>query len=263
MGARKRNERERAFTLIELLVVISIIVMLMALLLPAIHKARRQAQAVVCQSRLRQWGLTFSMYVQENDGHLPPHHIYHIFWFLTQPNHREYAKLVLCPSASKPLPPGKYGPLSIGDALHAYGWLMGQLDLHGSYGYNNYLGRRLASDQPAVLGHWITSDIQQTANIPVLFDCPIQTVAPSDSDPPPPYEWGPYAHTPHMSNLCINRHNGGINLLFMDWSVRKAGLKELWTLKWSRPFDTAGPWTRGGGVEPEDWPAWMRKFKDY
>ena len=56
---------------------------------------------------------------------------------------------------------------------------------------------------------------------------------------------------------------GGINAAFLDWSVRKVGLKELWTLKWSRTFDTAGPWTKAGGVEPEDWPQWMRKFKDY
>ncbi len=52
-------------------------------------------------------------------------------------------------------------------------------------------------------------------------------------------------------------------MLFMDWSVRKVGLKELWTVKWHREFDTDGPWTRAGGVEPEDWPAWMRTFKDY
>ena len=52
-------------------------------------------------------------------------------------------------------------------------------------------------------------------------------------------------------------------MLFMDWSVRKVGLKELWTLKWSRDFDTAGPWTLAGGVKPEDWPAWMQRFKDY
>ena len=52
-------------------------------------------------------------------------------------------------------------------------------------------------------------------------------------------------------------------MLFMDWSVRKVGLKELWTLKWNRNFDTAGPWTKAGGVKPEDWPEWMRRFKDY
>ena len=66
-----------------------------------------------------------------------------------------------------------------------------------------------------------------------------------------------------MSTVCIDRHQGGINAAFLDWSVRKVGLKELWTLKWSRTFDTAGPWTKAGGVEPEDWPQWMRKFKDY
>jgi hypothetical protein len=51
--------------------------------------------------------------------------------------------------------------------------------------------------------------------------------------------------------------------VFLDWSVRKVGLKELWTLKWDREFDTAGPWTKAGGVRPGDWPEWMRRFKDY
>jgi prepilin-type processing-associated H-X9-DG protein len=61
---------------------------------------------------------------------------------------------------------------------------------------------------------------------------------------------------------CINRHNGHINVLFLDWSVRKVGLKELWILKWDSDWDTAGPWTKAGGVQPEDWPQWMRSFKD-
>ena len=51
--------------------------------------------------------------------------------------------------------------------------------------------------------------------------------------------------------------------LFLDWSVRRVGLKELWTLKWNRKFDTAGKWTQAGGVRPEDWPEWRRGFKDY
>jgi prepilin-type processing-associated H-X9-DG protein len=67
-----------------------------------------------------------------------------------------------------------------------------------------------------------------------------------------------YWHT-----ACINRHDGYVNSLFMDWSVRKVGLKELWTLKWHREYDTRNPWTKAGGVKPEDWPQWMRRFRDY
>jgi prepilin-type processing-associated H-X9-DG protein len=61
----------------------------------------------------------------------------------------------------------------------------------------------------------------------------------------------------------MNRHDGAINSLFLDWSARRVGLKELWTLRWYLTCDTAGPWTKAGGVQPEDWPKWMRGFKDY
>ena len=44
------------------------------------------------------------------------------------------------------------------------------------------------------------------------------------------------------------------NGLFLDWSVPSIGLKELWTLKWYDEFDTAGRWTKAGGVKPENWP---------
>ena len=51
--------------------------------------------------------------------------------------------------------------------------------------------------------------------------------------------------------------------LFLDYSIRRVELKELWMLKWSKQSNTAGPWTKAGGVRPEDWPPWMRGFKDY
>ena len=66
-----------------------------------------------------------------------------------------------------------------------------------------------------------------------------------------------------MQHFCIDRHDGFVNLLFMDWSARDVGLKELWTLKWHRAYVTNGPWTRAGGARPEDWPVWMRSYKDY
>ena len=68
---------------------------------------------------------------------------------------------------------------------------------------------------------------------------------------------------PDMKFFCINRHSGGVNSLFFDWSVRKVGLKELWTLTWHPLLGTTDKWTKAGGVKPEDWPQWMRRFHDY
>ena len=67
---RKRSAKD-GFTLVELLVVISIIAMLVAILLPALNKARKQAQRVSCMSNVRQVGLACFTYAAENDGHFP------------------------------------------------------------------------------------------------------------------------------------------------------------------------------------------------
>ncbi|UCG56262.1 MAG: prepilin-type N-terminal cleavage/methylation domain-containing protein, partial [Phycisphaerales bacterium] len=63
--------KRAAFTLIELLVVIAVIALLMAILLPCLQRAMRQAKAVVCQSNLKQMGTIWATYASENDGLLP------------------------------------------------------------------------------------------------------------------------------------------------------------------------------------------------
>lgn len=64
--------RTFGFTLIELLVVISIIALLIAMLLPAIKRAKESARMVECASMVRQLGLAFHMYSSDFDGWLPP-----------------------------------------------------------------------------------------------------------------------------------------------------------------------------------------------
>jgi len=62
--------KSRGFTLIELLVVIAIIAILMAILMPALHRAREQGQRAVCLSTLKQLTLVWLMYADENDDKL-------------------------------------------------------------------------------------------------------------------------------------------------------------------------------------------------
>lgn len=61
---------KRAFTLIELLVVIAVIAILMAILMPALNRAREGGKRAVCMSNLKQLALCWNMYADENDDKL-------------------------------------------------------------------------------------------------------------------------------------------------------------------------------------------------
>src|SRR5688500_1349140 len=71
MSVRSDRSRKQGFTLVELLVVIGIIAVLVAMLMPALTKARRSAQQVACMSNMRQIGLAFLTFAANNKGHLP------------------------------------------------------------------------------------------------------------------------------------------------------------------------------------------------
>jgi hypothetical protein len=111
---------------------------------------------------------------------------------------------------------------------------------------------------------WNSAYAKGANNIPLVLDCWWMYAHCRPGDPPPESDAIPRVDVSTPANyLCMNRHSGGIGVVFMDWSVRKVGLKELWTLKWHPQYNVNGRWTRAGGVRPQDWPGWMRKFRDY
>ena len=271
---RGRGRFQGAFTLIELLVVIAIIALLMSILMPALARAKKQAKAVVCQLNLKQWGLSFEMYCDDNNGYFFNGQIggnpdtavtdNGRYWRAIMKPYSKNVKMWLCPEATKPQPGGG---IPRGNRPNvAWQWE----DDVGSFGLNGWVlnpppGATDVFTRTPVSDHWRTSWVKRASNIPVFTDMWYVDAWPRETDQPPLTEKGP-GDTPNineMNRVCVNRHDGFIDGVFMDSSVRRIGLKELWTLKWHRSYNVNGPWTKAGRMSPEDWPPWMRKFKDY
>lgn len=274
------------FTLIELLVVIAIVTLLVSLLVPAVQRARKQARAVVCRAHLRQWGTTLALYVEDHEGKIPcDTELLPGLSLLrgltmderTDPNaHRRYHAvrtegIACCPMATRTTDKRAYASSSNGRLyLEVNGggtFLAWEITrpapaFRGSYGVNRNLFSPLfniGSSPVTFMRDVDTFSLKRSNSMPVIFDSgnPSSGLSSANSSPPETEPSG------IGGGVCINRHNGTINGLFLDWSVRPIGLKELWTLKWNPQFDTAGKWTKAGSIRPEDWPLWMRKFKDY
>src|SRR5215475_13508216 len=61
----------RAFSLIELLVVIAIIVILAAMLLPALNRGKMRAKQIQCVNNMREMGLAFNSFAHDHDSRFP------------------------------------------------------------------------------------------------------------------------------------------------------------------------------------------------
>lgn len=238
------------------LVVVLICVMFLLVSLGAVSgKSRARAKEIVCLSNMRPWGAIFQMHTESNDGNFIGGDNNTQYWWIRQLDDRykdwKSMKIWFCPTATIPTA-DEYGVMAPNfNSFNAWGIYYGEGNgpngAAGSYGLNGYIiGEKFAGG----------------SDVPVFVDALRFDLWPRYTDSPPVREHLPWSAN-NMARACINRHNGGVNVLFADWSSRKVGLKELWTLKWYESFYIDGPWTRRGGVQPSDWPMWMRDFRAY
>lgn len=254
---------KRGFTLIELLVVISIIAMLLAVLMPTLHRVRLQAQKVVCTSNLKQLSIGMQVYCQSNDDNT----IYNLqvgghFWFhniapyLGAKGYKRAAEdtekdeanpflergmgVLFCPVTKKTKDEwdneGYFR--KVGTATNRWAFYSSE----GSYGISTWVTSNNISAQRRYPGYTYMKLIQTKANTPLFADCTHLSSLPLDTDPGPdnnkiingPGDGGANL----MWRYTIDRHNRAINVALADGHVENVHLQSLWSLKWHRRFQT-------------------------
>ena len=281
------------FTLVELLVVIAIIALLMSILLPVLSKAKIEAMRVLCASNLHQWTIVWASYVGDNDGYFddpiraaknysgPPPAPPFRFWVQTlrpytgyEKDDIKYSKLLCCPSANKNPGTGMFTVWGNWSGVTNTGY-DGVL-VYGSYGRNLYASN-ININLPEVekdISYYRSPDQRGADRAPLLAGSQFYHGWPHSDDEPPDYPGQWYWQTSgesFMKMFCQDRHDTTVNTLFCDLSARQVGLKELWTLKWSRGFDTCNIYTLSNwGGNPETcaqyWDIkalWMKDMPEY
>ena len=103
-----RTTRRHGFTLVELLVVIGIIALLISILMPALGKARDQANSIKCMSNMRQIGQAYLMHASEHRNHVPTAGLIHAGYSATPAGLGDTAKVKFMyysdGGAERPLP---------------------------------------------------------------------------------------------------------------------------------------------------------------
>ena len=227
----------------------------------ALQSVKKQAQAIVCKSNIRNWGLIWKLYTDDSNGKFQEGSGGELEtvtgkWPALLYNYYKDDGIRYCPIAKKTAAEGASNPRMAWGPFDGGGFT----DISASYGFNEFLCDRREEDYFRNI-----NDVPRPDTVPMFMDCLWYDVWVHDIDEPPPYDGSTVnlSGSNEIRRVCLNRHSLAINVGFADFSARDVKLKELWTLKWSKNYNTNGPWTKAGGVQTQKWPDWMRNYKEY
>lgn len=225
--SRRMASKRAAFTLIELLVVIAIIAILAAILFPVFAQARAKARAISCLSNCKQLGLSYAMYIQDNDEVSPNGRGGGWEWWTELQPYIKNINLLYCPDRTDG------GPYIQGDGTNGRSSGPYQLSHYVGYGYNwGPIGWR---------GGGLLERQQPDPNRPGSTHIPGKSLA-SITFPAATFAFGDTYDTPRMtcgigfsldsfqgvSNSSLRHTSGMFNYVFVDGHAKSTRVKGGW-----------------------------------